>query len=1184
VTSDTEVNLEPLPGYRLIERIGAGGYGEVWRAEAPGGLTKAIKFVFGQHHERRATNENRALERIRSVRHPFLLSLERIEVVEGRLLVVTELADGSLKDRFDACRREGLHGIPRDELLGYLRDAADALDFMSESHALAHLDIKPENLLLLAGHVKVADFGLVKEVRQTQASLVGGMTPLYAAPEVFRGSPSAHSDQYSLAIVYREMLTGGLPFTGGTVAELTLQHLNDEPDLTPLSLSDRYAVSRALAKDPQHRYRSCREFVDALFRAPSSERSGDSRVGIAHATSTTSFDEQCERPQSLARTNLSTDLFDDDAACWSTTPAELLIDQPPSPMSMVDLAPIEMSNRDTRPTPALVLGIGGAAGRVLSHLRQAFHHQFGAEAALPAVQFLQLDTDPRALSELIRRDGSGLLPDETLNLALRRPQHYREQSQQLLRWLSRRWLYNIPRSLRTEGLRPLGRLALTDHARQTGQRIRRAVSQAVEEEAIRATEQASGQQFRGDSVHVYVVASISGGTGSGMSLDVGYMVRAVLEKLNLKEASITGVMLHATGGDPRHTELARVNAFAWLSELHEFEQPASQYPGDASCGLPAHPAGVPPFDHTYLVHLGENVDAQEFDRAAHCVAEYLRHNLMSPTCAFFDTCRAESLEDSTNQGKSATGCLRSFGIYRRAAASNEECELLANQLSQHVLASWRSIDSAEAAGPAVNQPDDVAEVEAQAALTDQPPAGAPQLVRRMQLDSAGIAANARSVVELQLGGDAENFLLSWFAKQSSTRGAGEVMQMQAIDRIFGVDDRQGSETRRISFLGQPVAGIVQPLDEKLRSEIQRWIVTRVDDTSERIAGARRGATWLTSHFNAAEAELQRLQRTILAKLAEIRQEADAAGGSSAASNEANAQGGLPPRVLDYFRLRLDQLAIAAAGHTVHLILSDIKSMADEVTALGREIDQIAGTVARAANPEPDVQHVAPAHDDPHRAQPRLTTQHQASLAELAAEVDARLQADLISPHGGLLKIVMQGGRTRAMLTSKLQELALQAVQRFLAGPKGMEHSGNGVSQVDTTLRSSLSLATPSFLEHGGTRRVLAILPRDATGSMDLQALTQAAGTKLTAIHGNDAHLTLCVEASQLSLPHIALDLVQRRRDRVEFARRVHCRTDICWSPLIAPPTASTAVTWSNSSDHTLRRTQPRQEMCKTLVM
>src|SRR4051794_19080317 len=195
---------------------------------------KAIKFVFGKHDEKRASIELRALDHVRAVRHPFLLSLERIEVVDGRLLVVTELADSSVKDRFDQCRREAKRGIPRDELVSYLRDAADALDFMSQTHALQHLDVKPENLLLLAGHVKVADFGLVKDVRNSQASLVGGMTPLYAAPEVFRGIPSRQSDQYSLAIVYQEMLTGTLPFVGSSAAELTLHHLNNEPDLSSL--------------------------------------------------------------------------------------------------------------------------------------------------------------------------------------------------------------------------------------------------------------------------------------------------------------------------------------------------------------------------------------------------------------------------------------------------------------------------------------------------------------------------------------------------------------------------------------------------------------------------------------------------------------------------------------------------------------------------------------------------------------------------------------------------------------------------------------------------------------------------------------------------------------------------------------------------------------------------------------
>jgi len=116
-----------IPGYTLLDRLGVGGYGEVWRASAPGGLTKAVKFVFGQYNEKRASNELRALDKVLEVRHPFLLSLERIEVLEDRLVIITEVADKSLKDRFDECLVGGKQGIPREEILGYLRDAADAI-------------------------------------------------------------------------------------------------------------------------------------------------------------------------------------------------------------------------------------------------------------------------------------------------------------------------------------------------------------------------------------------------------------------------------------------------------------------------------------------------------------------------------------------------------------------------------------------------------------------------------------------------------------------------------------------------------------------------------------------------------------------------------------------------------------------------------------------------------------------------------------------------------------------------------------------------------------------------------------------------------------------------------------------------------------------------------------------------
>src|SRR5947209_9014596 len=149
-----ETGFEPIPGYTLIERLGGGGFGEVWKASAPGGLLKAIKFVFGDlkaagDDSQRAEQELKALSRVKTVRHPYILSLERYDIVDGQLMIVMELADKNLWDRFKECRAEGLPGIPRGELLGYLQEAAEALDLMNGSYQLQHLDIKPQNLFLV---------------------------------------------------------------------------------------------------------------------------------------------------------------------------------------------------------------------------------------------------------------------------------------------------------------------------------------------------------------------------------------------------------------------------------------------------------------------------------------------------------------------------------------------------------------------------------------------------------------------------------------------------------------------------------------------------------------------------------------------------------------------------------------------------------------------------------------------------------------------------------------------------------------------------------------------------------------------------------------------------------------------------------------------------------------------------
>lgn len=275
-----------VDGYKLIQLLGKGGFGEVWKAHAADGIFVALKFI--AIDEKAAAVEKRSLDLIKNTRHPNLVALFRAWKRDRYLVLAMELGDRTLLARLEEAQEQGHAGIPRDELLEYMREAAKGIDFLNQQK-VQHRDIKPQNLLLVGGGVKVADFGLAKLMEHTISQHSGSMTPAYAAPEFLKNQTSPFSDQYSLAVSYCQLRGGRLPF-GGNAAQMVTGHLMLPPDLTMLPAAERPAVARALAKEPNDRWPSCRAFVDAVEAAAAAGKQRDKRPvapPIAPAADTT---------------------------------------------------------------------------------------------------------------------------------------------------------------------------------------------------------------------------------------------------------------------------------------------------------------------------------------------------------------------------------------------------------------------------------------------------------------------------------------------------------------------------------------------------------------------------------------------------------------------------------------------------------------------------------------------------------------------------------------------------------------------------------------------------------------------------------------------------------------------------------------------------------------------------------
>jgi eukaryotic-like serine/threonine-protein kinase len=265
-----------LGGYQIIALIGQGGMGVVYRAYDPSLHRFVALKLLREQDAGEVARRRRLLREARSasaLNHPHICTIHEVGEADGEAFMVMELIEGRpLRDLIASDE------LPLQIAVKYAIEVADAMAHAHDRRIL-HRDLKTSNVMITAdGRVKVLDFGLAQRVREQEfagehdstATLEVGRvtgTLAYMAPELLEGEPAdARSDVWSLGVVLYEMVTGRLPFTGRTSAELSATILREPPKPiqadVPAGL--RQTIARCLCKEPVQRYQQAREVVAAL--------------------------------------------------------------------------------------------------------------------------------------------------------------------------------------------------------------------------------------------------------------------------------------------------------------------------------------------------------------------------------------------------------------------------------------------------------------------------------------------------------------------------------------------------------------------------------------------------------------------------------------------------------------------------------------------------------------------------------------------------------------------------------------------------------------------------------------------------------------------------------------------------------------------------------------------------------
>ena len=673
-------------------------------------------------------------------------------------------------------------------------------------------------------------------------------------------------------------------------------------------------------------------------------------------------------------------------------------------------------------------------------------------------------------------------------IPLRSSKEYRSANSLDLSWLSRRWLFNIPRSGQVDGIRPLGRLALCDHRKQVESKLVHLIERAMQPEVREATAKLCGLPVDDAGVDVYIVGATSAGTGSGAIADIGLMIRQIVRAKAFNDVEIHGVLVHGTGAMRNVTDMQEANTACLLKELRHLATPGLGT--DRGFSKTDDQRDDSPFDNTLFVHIGDGLNGHGFATGIREVGKFLFDS--SATAAQFDF---RQWRNEHGDEFSPDDQLRLIGIGLQDAETFRLASAQSKDLSALLLRSWCDFMAPQSDAEASKLPVELSD--SQTLLTE------------LRLTNETLPQQVMSLLRGTTGREIEAFatglndqLLTFGDPNTVSRG--EVMDFlsREISKSTKPEGNQYSLHQIVFGVQATLTGNTRNCEQAIQSHLYQLI-----DLPHRLESAVAAAGFTRTTLKQTTRSCTELLREIEHTFSSLALEADP---DERLGNGENAESAI--------RTFCQQYCVLLAYQTIYqCFLNHVSAVTDFVNSSIQELTSLRDQLAAAAA---ELSPTAVVSDD--------------VLPQTIDEFDSHLR--ISTPQ--LLADFLRSARDVKNLSSNL----VDAATRFLLSA---DPDSEGTAAIADPVNFPAN-AWPVLTVTGGRRRVLGLVP-EGIGSSAWETKLKAEFGDCAAVRNiEDNEITVICEISGVSIDNVFGCLTHENPHLVDVASRIHTRNDIEW--------------------------------------